>query len=144
MYDLALRKWGSTTSEGKDLRDVAYSNYFPATFGINFGIGPDSRASDYEHIEAISVGIGATYQISLSKNSVEACPMKYEIFGTIKTWENARAANAFSRNVKKILSDPSKDWHLEQVDTNNWKLYLMVNGVKGSAINLERDIAGGY
>lgn len=39
MYDLKTRQWGSTTSEGKDLRDVAFANYFPATFGGNFPIG---------------------------------------------------------------------------------------------------------
>lgn len=144
MYDLASRKWGSTTSEGKDLRDVAYSNYFPATFGINFSIGAASKVSDYEHIEAISVGVGATYMIDLSKSAVESCPNKYEIFRAIKRWENARAANAFPRYVKKLLADPAKDWQLEQVDENNWKLYTMVNGLRGVVINLTRDIAGGY
>lgn len=144
MYDLALRKWGSTTSEGKDLRDVAYSNYFPATFGINFPIGAQSKLADYEHAEAIAIGVGATYMIELSKASVESCPLKYEIFAAIKTWENARAANVFSRGLKKLLADPSRDWHLEQVDQNNWKLYPMVNGIRGAAISLTRDIKGGY
>ena len=37
MYDLKTDEWGSTTSEGKDLRNVAFANYFPATFGGNFG-----------------------------------------------------------------------------------------------------------
>ena len=144
MYDLASRKWGSTTSEGKDLRDVAYSNYFPASFGINFSISDTSVVANYEHIEAISIGVGATYMISLSKSSVESCPVKYEIFKAIKTWENARAANAFPRYTKKLLADPTKDWHLQQVDSNNWKLYPMSGGVRGSAINLTRDIPGGY
>ena len=55
-----------------------------------------------------------------------------------------RAANAFPRYVKKLLADPAKDWQLEQVDGNNWKLYPMINGVRGAAINLTRDIAGVY
>src|SRR5690606_18424334 len=58
MYDLKLRQWGSSTPQGKDIRDVAYSNYFPATFGINFKIGANSVVEDYEHIQAISVGVG--------------------------------------------------------------------------------------
>jgi hypothetical protein len=144
MYDLASRKWGSTTSEGKDLRDVAYANYFPASFGINFGIGPNSKLADYEHIEAISIGVGATFQMPLSKSAVESCSMKYEIFKVIKTWENARAANAFPRSVKKQLADSTRDWHLEQVDQNNWKIYSVVNGVSETSIPLTRDIAGGY
>jgi hypothetical protein len=60
MYDLKTRQWGSSTSEGKDIRDVAFANYFPATFGINFGINESSTVEQYEHIEAISVGAGAT------------------------------------------------------------------------------------
>ena len=141
---LVSRKWGTTTSEGKDLRDVAYANYYPASFGMNFSIDANSKVADYEHIEAISIGVGATYQISLSKSSVESCSKKYEIFAAIKAWENARAANAFPRNIKKLLADPTKDWHLEQVDNNNWKLYPMMEEIKGTAINLTRDIAGGY
>jgi len=144
MYDVGSRQWGSTTSEGKDLRDVAYSNYFPASFGINFGIGAGSVVADYNHIEATSVGVGVTYMISLQKGSVESCTNKYQIFSAIKRWENARAANAFSRNLKKQLADPAKSWELDQVDNNNWKLYPMVGGVRGTAINLTRDIAGGY
>jgi hypothetical protein len=27
LYDADTREWGSTTSQGKDLRDVTYSNY---------------------------------------------------------------------------------------------------------------------
>jgi len=82
--------------------------------------------------------------ISLQKGSVESCTNKYQIFSAIKRWENARAANAFSRNLKKQLADPAKSWELDQVDNNNWKLYPMVGGVRGTAINLTRDIAGGY
>ena len=49
----------------------------------------------------------------------------------MRTWENARAANAFSRTVKKQLADPAKSWHLEQIDNNNWKLYT-VNPADGN------------
>lgn len=123
MYDVKLRKWGSSTSEGKDLRDVAYANYFPATFGINFELTPTSKVSDYEHIQAISVGVGATYQLKISKKSIESCPNKNEIFTAIRIWENARAANAFPNWVKKELADASKSFHLEEIDANHWNLY---------------------
>ncbi len=144
MYDVVSREWGSTTSEGKDLRDVAYSNYFPASFGINFGLDTASTVADYNHIEAIAIGTGATYQIPLSTSSVEACKNKYEIFGVIKTWEHARAANAFSRTIKKLLADPAKNWQLEQLDNDHWKLYTIVGSIRESYIILTRDIAGGY
>jgi hypothetical protein len=123
MYDLEKRVWGSTTSEGKDIRDVAYANYFPATFGNNFGINEHSTVEQYEHIEAVSVGVGATYLMELDQKSVEKCPAKYEIFKAIRTWENARAANAFPRWVKKELSRPELQFHLEEIDENTWQLY---------------------
>jgi len=142
MYDVEARKWGTTTSEGKDLRDVAYSNYFPATFGINFGINVNSTVEDFEHVQAISVGVGATYMLLLNQKDVESCPQKAGIFKTIRTWENARAANAFPRNVKKLLANPEKDWRLEELDKNTWELYELINGVKSKPRVLTR--AEGY
>lgn len=138
MYDLKLRKWGSSTSQGKDLRDVAYANYFPVSFGGNFAIDAGSQVEDYEHIQAISVGVGVTYMLNISKAGVESCPQKDKIFKAIRTWENARAANAFPRNLKKLLADPLKNWHLEQLDSNNWRLHSMLNGVSTSSINLKK------
>ena len=139
MYDLKTRQWGSTTSEGNDIRNVAYSNYFPATFGGNFGINAASTVEQYEHIQAISVGVGATYLMELNQKSIESCPQKMAIFKTIRTWEDARRANAFPRSIKKQLADPTKNWKLENgADINTWKLYKMVDGVKTEPIVLKR------
>ena len=80
----------------------------------------------------------------LNQKSVESCLRKSEIFNAIRTWENARAANAFSRKIKRELVDPAKSWHLEQIDKDNWKLYQVVNEEKGQAINLTRDNSGRY
>ena len=80
----------------------------------------------------------------LNQKSVESCPRKYEILDAIRTWENARAANAFPRNLKKLLADPEKSWHLEQIDNDDWKLYQTLNEAKGAFFNLTRDITGGY
>lgn len=144
LYDVDTREWGSTTSQGKDLRDVTYANFYPVGMGGNFYIKANSKVEDYEHVQAISVGVGTTYSLGLNQKDVESCPQKEAIFNVIRTWENARAANAFSRSLKKQLADPAKSWRLEQVDQNNWKLYPMLNGVKGAAIHLKRDTAGGY
>ena len=142
MYDAQTRKWGSTTSEGKDIRDAAVSNYFPATFGSNFAIDSTSTVELYEHVEAISVGVGATWFIPLSQKSVERCPNKQAIFRTLRTWENARAANAFTRSIKKQLADPANNWRLVEVNSDNWKLYQMVNEKMTNPVALVR--AKGY
>ena len=147
MYDLSTDQWGSTTSEGKDLRNVAFANYFPCTFGGNFGIDSSSNTKEYNHIEAISIGQGVTYLMPLNQKSVERCTHKYEIFHTIRTWENARAANAFPSWVKKLLADPTRNWEIMAIDQDHWDLYPISSlkaGSKETPINLVRDIAGGY
>lgn len=123
LYDVDRREWGSATSQGKDLRDVTYANFFPSGMGGNFPIKAGSTVAQYEHIQAISVGIGSTYSLQINQKDVEACTEKYAIFKAIRTWEDARSANAFPRWVKKQLADPTNQFHLEKLDKNTWKLY---------------------
>ncbi len=123
LYDVETREWGSSTSQGKDLRDVTYANFFPSGMGGNFPIKAGSTVAQYEHIQAISVGIGSTYSLQINQKDVEACTEKYAIFKAIRTWENARAANAFPRWVKKQLADPANQFHLEELDKDTWKLH---------------------
>ena len=143
LYDVDTREWGSTTSQGKDLRDVTYANYYPVSFGGNFAIKDTSFVAQYEHIEAISVGFGATYFLGINQEDVEKCPQKEQIFKAIRTWEEARKANAFPRGIKKLLMNPAYDWTLESGnDGNSWTLYRLVNGEKKEAYPLKR--AAGY
>lgn len=143
LYDTDTREWGSSTSQGKDLRDVTYSNYYPVSFGGNFPIQETSTVEQYEHIQAISVGYGATYFLIINQENVERCPQKDQIFATIRTWEDARRANAFPRQIKKLLRDPSYDWRLEAgADGNSWSLYRLVDGNKVESFDLKR--AEGY
>lgn len=143
LYNIDTREWGSATSQGKDLRDVTYSNYYPVSFGGNFAIKDTSTVEQYEHVQAISVGYGATYFLAVNQEDVESCPQKEKIFKAIRTWEDARRANAFPRQIKKLLRDPSYDWRLEAgEDGNTWTLYRLVNGNKVESFDLKR--ATGY
>ncbi len=123
LYDARTREWGSSTSQGKDLRDVTFSNFFPVGMGANFRIQADSKVEEYEHIQAVSVGIGSTYSLVLNQKDVESCPQKDAIFEVIRTWENARAANAFPSDLKNQLVDPKRTWRLQELDADTWKLY---------------------
>ncbi|WFE86978.1 hypothetical protein [Parabacteroides chongii] len=137
IYDVKKRVWGSTTSQGKDLRDMTYANYFPSSFGANFPITATSTVEDYEHIEATAVGYGATYNMTLGQKDVESCPQKYAIFNVIRTWEEARRADAFPTYIKKLLQNPALSWRLEEkADKSGWTLYQMENGKKGCAFDL--------
>ena len=143
LYDVDTREWGSTTSQGKDLRDVTYSNFYPVSFGGNFPIGKNSTVEQYEHIEAISVGYGATYFLKMNQQNVESCPQKDAIFRAIRTWEQARRANAFPRWLKRKLMNGAYNWHLEAgSDNNSWTLYRQENGRNVETFHLKR--AAGY
>ena len=129
LYDLDTREWGSTTSQGKDMRDVTYSNYYPVSFGGNFPIDEHSTVEQYEHIEAISMAYGATYFLRINQDDVERCPQKYQIFRAIRTWEGARRANAFPRELRKLMMSPTFDWHLEaNPDGESWTLQQKEGG----------------
>jgi hypothetical protein len=129
LYDVDTREWGSTTSQGKDLRDVTYANFFPVGMGGNFPINAQSTVEQYEHIQAISVGFGTTYSLVLNQKDVESCPQKHAIFKEIRTWEDARAADAFPRNIKKLLTDPKKNWTLQEGKSkDSWILYELKDG----------------
>lgn len=143
LYDIDTREWGSATSQGKDLRDVTYANYYPVSFGGNFAIKDTSTVEQYEHVQAIAVGYGATYALSLGQNDVESCPDKDKIFKAIRTWEDARWANAFDNSIKNLLRDPQYSWTLEAgADGDSWTLYRLEEGKKVDTYPLKR--ASGY
>lgn len=86
----------------------------------------------------MSVGWGVTYALKLSQKDVESCPQKDAIFKAIRTWENARRADAFPTKVKKLLWNPKLDWHLEKnAGQDTWTLYLMDNGQKTKSYQLK-------
>lgn len=138
IYDVDKRLWGSTTSQGKDLRDVTFANFFPSSFGGNFPITATSTVEQYEHIEATAVGYGTTYSLRIGQKDVESCPQKYAIFNVIRTWEEARRADAFPTYIRKMLQDPSLNWRLEEKpDHTGWTLYRMENGQKRQSYDLK-------
>lgn len=137
MYDADKRMWGSSTSQGKDLRDVTYANFFPSSFGANFPIKANSTVEQYEHIEATAVGYGTTYSLRIGQNDVESCPQKYAIFEAIRTWEEARRADAFPEAVRRRLQDPSLSWRLRRNDEGGWTLMRLENGLPCERIALK-------
>ncbi|SKA31539.1 hypothetical protein SAMN04488128_103496 [Chitinophaga eiseniae] len=143
LYDVDTREWGSTTSQGKDLRDVTYANFFPVGMGGNFPITATSTPAQYEHIQAISVGVGTTYSLKLNQQDVERCPQKEAIFKVIRTWEDARAANAFPRWIKTLLADLARSWKLKPGKVaDTWNLYEVTQGSSRPPILLKK--APGY
>jgi hypothetical protein len=83
--------------------------------------------------------VGATYMLLLNQEKVESCPQKDEIFKAIRTWEDARAANAFPRWIKKELAKPEKNWTLQKGSTEDtWVLHQLFNGERHRTYDLHR------
>ncbi|MFD1818642.1 hypothetical protein SAMN04515674_105354 [Pseudarcicella hirudinis] len=121
MFSPVLNKWGI---EGKDMRYVFESNYFPATFGI-INFSPAWSLYDAENLQAKSIGWNATYMLGLSQETVEKSAEKQAIFKAYRTWENARAANVFSPAHKKLLKDLNYKFHLEEKEKGKFALSVI-------------------
>ena len=119
MFSPVLNKWGI---EGKDMRYVFESNYFPATFGI-INYASDWTMYDAENLQAKSIGWNATYMLGLSQQTVENSAEKQNIFTAFRTWERARACNVFTAAHKDKLKDLSAKFHLVQTGEKNFLLY---------------------
>ncbi|SDC99830.1 hypothetical protein [Niabella drilacis] len=119
MFSPVLNKWGI---EGKDMRYVFESSYFPATFGIQ-SYQADWSLYDAENLQAKSIGWDATYMLGLSQQTVEASAEKKAIFSAYRTWENARAAAVFTKAHKEKLKDLDYKFHLEQTGARSFLLY---------------------
>src|SRR4030095_329760 len=109
MFSPVLNKWGI---EGKDMRYVFESSYFPATFGIQ-SYQADWSLYDAENLQAKSIGWNATYMLGLSQQTVETSAEKAAIFKAFRAWEAARAANVFTKAQKDKLKDLDYKYHLE-------------------------------
>ncbi len=118
MFDPVGNKWGI---EGKDMRYVFESNYFPATFGI-INYSPDWSLYDIENLQAKSIGWDATYMLGLSQGAVERSGMKDAAFAAFRLWEDARASGVFTKKVKEKLKDMTKKFHLEKAASGTYTL----------------------
>ena len=119
MFDPVNNRWGT---EGKDVRNGFGNSYFPPTFGIQ-----DWHANwsvyDAENLEAKSIGWNATYMLGLSQAAVENCGEKDAIFQAYRCWEKARAAGAFTPELKRRLRDPGCKFHIEPAGENNFVVH---------------------
>jgi hypothetical protein len=118
MFSPVLNKWGI---EGKDIRYMQESSYFPATFGIQ-NLDSDWSLYDAENLEAKSIGFNATYMLGLNQQVVEANPAKDAIFSAIGAWEKARVAAVFDNGLKERLKDLSFKYHLAQIGESKFVL----------------------
>jgi hypothetical protein len=119
MFDPVGNRWGT---EGKDIRNAFSSSYYPPTFGIQ-GWHSDWSVYDAENLQAKAVGWDATYDLSTSQDAIERTGEKVAIIKTFRAWQNARAANVFTKEQKKQLRDSNCKFHLEQTGDKTFVFY---------------------
>ena len=102
-------------------------NYLPGMLGC-FKINVETSVEDAEWLGAQAVGHDAGYNIGLVRqekaewSGPEKNMRKKEIFAAIKTWEEARTAEVFTPEQKKLLRRMDHEFHLEPVGEKKWKL----------------------
>ncbi|MDP4251984.1 MAG: hypothetical protein Q8918_17930 [Bacteroidota bacterium] len=112
--------------EGKDVREMDFDNLLHVSFGLVY-FSPRWNSATAENLEARAIGWDGQYMLGLSQRDVEKCGEKSGIFKAIRTWENAREANVFSKKQKKALQVLANRFHLEQTAPKKWKLYPVKN-----------------
>jgi hypothetical protein len=107
--------------EGKDVGSGFSSSYFPATFGFQDWLS-DWSVYDAQNLQAKAIGWNATYGLNISQEVVERSGEKDAIFKFFRVWENARAANVFTKEQKQQLKDPDYKFNLEQIGEKSFVL----------------------
>lgn len=123
MFDPVNNKWGI---EGKDIRYSFNGSYFPCTFGIQ-NLQHDWNVQVIENLQSKAIAWDATYMLGLSQGAVEKRADKQAIFKAFRTWEDAKNAGAFGDALKKEMQEEKNRYHLEQLDSNTWKLYVVAS-----------------
>lgn len=103
-------------------QDFYRRNLLPAMLGW-FSMSPQTSIEDVEWLLARSAAFDAGFAFNLSFDTVNKNGQSDTIFRAIKNWETARMANAFSSEQKLMMEDIKKEFHLEPIKQNEWKLF---------------------
>lgn len=118
--------------QGKDERNGNINNFICPTFGIqNFHSDWDEQV--IENLQSKAVAWNATYMLGLSENSVEKCKDKERVFKAFRTWEDARRAGVFSKDLKEEMKAQENRYHLERSGEQEWTLYTV--NASGERVN---------
>ena len=114
-------------------------NLMPHMLGW-FSLQADYRPEEIEWIQARSAGFNAGYLLRADDN-IDKNGFKSQLFSSIKEWQKARNANAFTPSQKIRLQDPKKEFHLEALSDSTWNL-IPVNFATGFVHKYRRTQTG--
>ncbi len=96
-------------------------NMMPGMLGW-FNMTPETSLEDMEWMLSRSAAYDAGYAFCTGYKTLEANGQSDRILELIKQWEKARMSGAFPEALKKEMEDLSREYHLEPVSENKWKL----------------------
>jgi hypothetical protein len=99
-----------------------------------------ARAAGFDSGFALAASLASTAQLQADPNSADA--MKQfgatpAILAAVRQWESARMARAFPPEVKALLRDNTREFHLESAGDRQWDLYPMEKGKRGTPLRLK-------
>ena len=128
MFNPVANQW---LTEGKDLRDGYGASYFPPTMGGQ-SFDPTWSLYDAENLEAKSIGWNGAYTFYVSQAALDEYGDRDALFAAFHAWEDARAANYFSKAQLALLQSSSLKFDLVENGPNNFTL-TSITEVKNSA-----------
>jgi len=105
-------------------------NLIPRMLGW-FALRPETTLADVEWLCARAAGFDAGFAIATSFDSkatqtvgdiAGAEQHRTEFLQAIQRWETARHSGAFTADVKKLLQDVDREFHLSEVGQGEWEL----------------------
>ncbi len=99
-----------------------------------------ARAAGYDAGFALAASLASTAQLGADPDSADALKQSGStpaILAAVSRWEAARMAAAFPPEVKAMLRDNTREFHLESAGDGQWDLYPVDNGERGTPVRLQ-------
>jgi hypothetical protein len=85
-----------------------------------------ARAAGFDAGFALATSLASTAQLAADPNSADTAKRfgaTLAILEAVKQWETARMARAFPHDIKALLRDNTREFHLEPISAGGWNLY---------------------
>ena len=105
-----------------NLQPFLERNYMHNMLGW-FLMTSDTSVEDIEWMMARAAGFNAGYAFVANYEAFKENPNTDKIIECIRIWEEAKELSIFSDQQLTGLKNPEKDFHLEKIGDNQWKLH---------------------
>ncbi|MCW5943416.1 MAG: hypothetical protein KIS66_14385 [Fimbriimonadaceae bacterium] len=122
-------------------------NLLPRMLGW-FSLRPETTLADAEWLLARAAGYDAGFALAASmdsaaqrsaagSDSLRLDAKTTAILDAVREWETARASGAFSNEVRTLLRDNAREFHLEPAGKGRWDLFPVLGGRQGKAVRVQ-------